>query len=148
MTGQCGACHRARIRATRWHRRENAAPRPGHERICSRRRLVICPTGKSVNWLSSPFCKNISIPAPPKSLLELLASHPTRGAYRDRHGRAVRMRWTRQRLARNGSAQNQMTPRATSPVTPVKLNLQAIILPACGDHGCVRIIRAGISQAR
>ncbi len=38
MTGRCGACHRARIRATRWHRRENAARRPGHERICSRRR--------------------------------------------------------------------------------------------------------------
>jgi hypothetical protein len=30
VTGRCGACHRARIRATRWHRRENAAPRPGH----------------------------------------------------------------------------------------------------------------------
>jgi len=26
-------------RATRWHRRENAAPRPGHERICSRQRF-------------------------------------------------------------------------------------------------------------
>src|SRR6202163_1229552 len=33
-----------------------------------------------------------------------LASHPTRGAYRDRHGRGVRMRWTRQRFARDGIA--------------------------------------------
>jgi hypothetical protein len=32
VTGRRGACHRARIRATRWRRRENAAPRPGHER--------------------------------------------------------------------------------------------------------------------
>ena len=33
-SGRCGACHRARIRATRWHRRENAAPRPGHGTHC------------------------------------------------------------------------------------------------------------------
>jgi hypothetical protein len=31
VTGRCGACHRARIRATRWHHRESAVPRPGHE---------------------------------------------------------------------------------------------------------------------
>src|ERR1700686_1563168 len=30
-TGRCGACHRARVRATRWHRRESGAPRPGHD---------------------------------------------------------------------------------------------------------------------
>jgi len=29
---------------------------------------------------------------------------PTRGAYHDRHGRGVRMRWTRQRFARDGIA--------------------------------------------
>ena len=34
VTGRCGACHRARVRATRWHRRENAAPRPGRETHC------------------------------------------------------------------------------------------------------------------
>jgi len=33
VTGRCGACHRARIRVTRWHRRENAAPRPGHDSV-------------------------------------------------------------------------------------------------------------------
>ncbi len=47
----------------------------------------------------SDFPKNISVPTHPKSDLELFASHPTGGAYRDRHGRGVRMRWTRQRQA-------------------------------------------------
>jgi hypothetical protein len=28
---------------------------------------LICPTGKSVNWLSSPICKNISLLRRPKS---------------------------------------------------------------------------------
>jgi hypothetical protein len=55
----------------------------------------------AVSSLISDFPKNISVPTHPKSLLELFASHPTRGAYRDRHGRGVRMRWTRQRQARN-----------------------------------------------
>ena len=58
---------------------------------------VICPSG---NFVSSPLCKNISVFTHPKSLLELFASHPTRGAYRDRHGRRGGMRWTRQRFAR------------------------------------------------
>jgi hypothetical protein len=72
--------------------------------ICSRRRAVICPSGGLLTRLSSlisDFPKNISVPTPPKSHLELFASHPTRGAYHDRHGRGVRMRWTRQRQARN-----------------------------------------------
>ena len=38
------------------------------------------PTGKSPISLSSLFCKNISVFKYPKSLLELLPSHPTRGA--------------------------------------------------------------------
>jgi hypothetical protein len=54
-----------------------------------------------VSSLFSDFQKNISVPTHPKSLLEFLPSHPTRGAYHDRHGRGVRMRWTRQRQARN-----------------------------------------------
>jgi hypothetical protein len=65
---------------------------------------VICPSGgllKGVSSLISDFPKNISVPTHPKSPLELFASHPTRGAYRDRHGRGVRMRWTQQRQARN-----------------------------------------------
>jgi hypothetical protein len=39
--------------------------------------------------LISDFPKNISVPTHPKSDLELLASHLTRGAYHDRHGRGV-----------------------------------------------------------
>src|ERR1700675_3902567 len=51
---------------------------------------VICPTGGCLTGLSSlisDFPKNISVPTHPKSDLELFASHPTTGAYRDRHGR-------------------------------------------------------------
>jgi hypothetical protein len=40
-----------------------------------------------VSSLISDLPKNISVPTHPKSDLELFASHPTRGAYRDRHGR-------------------------------------------------------------
>src|SRR5882762_5367568 len=49
---------------------------PGYSRL-------ICP----LSSLISDFPKNISVPTYPKSLLELRLSHPTRGAYRDRHGR-------------------------------------------------------------
>src|SRR6266852_4684806 len=51
---------------------------------------VICPSGGLLTGLSSLFSvfpKNISVPTHPKSHLELFASHPTRGAYHDRHGR-------------------------------------------------------------
>src|SRR5712671_7899470 len=48
---------------------------------------VICPSGTFVSSLISVFPKNISVPTHPKSDLELYASHPTRGAYHDRHGR-------------------------------------------------------------
>ena len=51
---------------------------------------VICPTGKSVIWLSSPSAKNISLLRRPKSLLELRHPVPHRGAFRDRHGRRER----------------------------------------------------------
>jgi hypothetical protein len=65
---------------------------------------VICPSGGFSTGLSSlisDFPKDILVPTHPKSLLEFFASHPTRGAYHDRHGRGVRMRWTRQRFARD-----------------------------------------------
>jgi hypothetical protein len=52
-------------------------------------RSLICPTGSAAIALSSPFCKNISLPDCPKSTLQPRPSHPTRGAYRDRHGRGV-----------------------------------------------------------
>src|SRR5258708_23854150 len=72
--------------------------------ICSHRRVVICPSGGLLTGVSSPICKNILVFTPPKSLLELFASHPKRGAYHDRHERRGGMRWTRQRLARDGIA--------------------------------------------
>ena len=40
---------------------------------------VICPTGKSVTYLSSPIAKNISLRAGPKSLPYSPPSHPTEG---------------------------------------------------------------------
>src|SRR6266852_9157789 len=75
--------------------------------LTTRPAQVICPSGGSLTGLSSlisDFPKNISVPTYPKSDLELWPSHPTRGAYHDRHGRRGGMRWTRQRLARDGIA--------------------------------------------
>ena len=75
--------------------------------ICSRRRAVICPSGGLLTGVSSfisDFPKNISVPIYPKSILELSPSHPTRGAYHDRHETRGGMRWTRQRFARDGIA--------------------------------------------
>jgi hypothetical protein len=43
-------------------------------------RLMICPTGKSVACVSSPLCKNISLNPTGKSLLQLRAVPPERGA--------------------------------------------------------------------
>jgi hypothetical protein len=51
---------------------------------------VICPSGAlstGVSSLISDFPKNILVPTHPKSDLEPWLSHPTRGAYHDRHGR-------------------------------------------------------------
>src|SRR5712691_1478845 len=52
--------------------------------------LVICPTGGLSTGLSSLFFRifrKIFVATYPKSHLELSPSHPTRGAYHDRHGR-------------------------------------------------------------
>src|SRR3979490_369275 len=60
-----------------------ASLHPGYSR-------VIRPSGGLLAGLSrliSDFPKNISVPTYPKSDLELFASHPTRGAYHDRHER-------------------------------------------------------------
>src|SRR6266849_5970173 len=66
-----------------------AGTKPGHD---EQRGPLICPSGALSTGLSSlisDFPKNISVPTHPKSLLELWPSHPTRGAYRDRHGRGA-----------------------------------------------------------
>jgi hypothetical protein len=55
---------------------KNAAPRAGHERICSLRRLVICPSGVWMKRLSSPICKNISLHPSGKSSLQIRAIPP------------------------------------------------------------------------
>src|SRR5712672_2570683 len=93
VTGRCYASPGARCSAS-----------GTREEIALRSRVVICPSGGLLTGVSSPFCKNISVFTPPKSPLELFASHPKRGAYHDRHERRGGMRWTRQRLARDGIA--------------------------------------------
>jgi len=45
------------------------------------------PAANKVRGPGKLFEGNISVPTHTKSDLELLASHPTRGAYHDRHGR-------------------------------------------------------------
>src|SRR6266851_3233961 len=59
----------------------------GRIRTSPKSSLLICPSGGLLTGVSSPFCKNISVFTYPKSHLQLFASHPTRGAYHDRHGR-------------------------------------------------------------
>ena len=44
-------------------------------------RLLICPTGKSLNFLSSPICKNIPLRAYPKSTLYPLPSRSPEGRF-------------------------------------------------------------------
>src|SRR6266849_2846569 len=61
----------------------------GRIRTSPKSSLLICPSGGLLTGVSSPFCKNISVFTYPKSHLQLFASHPTRGAYHDRHGRGV-----------------------------------------------------------
>jgi|GEM_PF-3323911 hypothetical protein len=56
--------------------REERCTACGHERICSRRRLVICPTGVLLKILSSPLCKNISLHPSGKSSLQIRAIPP------------------------------------------------------------------------
>jgi hypothetical protein len=44
--------------------------------ICSRRRVVICPSGGLSTGLSSPLCKNISLHPSGKSSLQIRAIPP------------------------------------------------------------------------
>ena len=85
-------------------------PRGGCDLLCD------CPTGKYTKNLSSPRTKNIPLRAHPKSPLQLRHPAPTRGAYRDRHGRWVRGAVAAARRARNKSLQGELAherrPRA------------------------------------
>ena len=58
---------------------------------------LICSTGKSVNWLSSPLCKNILLFRRPKSLLYPRRLVPSRGVSRSSRTRGG-MRWTQAAL--------------------------------------------------
>jgi hypothetical protein len=59
--------------------------------------------------VESPLQKYFASPV--GQIISTHSRHPTppQGAYRDRHGRGVRMRWTRQRFARNGIAGRVMS---------------------------------------
>jgi hypothetical protein len=70
--------------------REERCTACGHERICSRRRLVICPSGVLLKGLSSPLCKNISLHPSGKSSLQIRAIPPhTRGVSRSSRTRGA-----------------------------------------------------------
>jgi hypothetical protein len=52
---------------------------------------VICPTGKSLEFMSSPLQKNILlVPSGKSPPLVSAVSHPKEGRTRNRHGRWVR----------------------------------------------------------
>jgi hypothetical protein len=51
---------------------------------------LICPSGGLLTPLSSPLCKNILLRHLVETDLLIPPSRPTRGAYRDRHGRWAR----------------------------------------------------------
>jgi hypothetical protein len=69
----------------------------------SRNPPVICPTGKSANYVSSPFLKNISLVPSGKSP-PLVSAIPSRErGVGHRHERWDGMRWARQRRARDVS---------------------------------------------
>jgi hypothetical protein len=50
---------------------------------------VICPSGGLLTGLSSPLCKNISLPWSVETGIEQIYPVPHRGAFRDRHERGV-----------------------------------------------------------
>jgi hypothetical protein len=90
-TGRCGACHRARIRATRWHRRESAAPRPGHERNLLSLPSGDLPVGRFVDRAVQPLLQKY-FAVLVGQIISTNSRHPVphRGAFRDRHGRRAR----------------------------------------------------------
>src|SRR5712664_3835072 len=52
--------------------------------------LLICPSGSLLIRVSSPLCKNILLRHLVETDLLIPPARPTRGAYRDRHGRWAR----------------------------------------------------------
>jgi hypothetical protein len=62
------------------------------------------PTGKSPKVCPAPFAKIFRFPRRANHLYRFAPSHPTRGAYHDRHETRGGVRWTRQRFARDGIA--------------------------------------------
>ena len=80
-----------------------------------RRASLICPTGKSLNCLSSPLCKNISLPTAPKSVHCARRLVPKRGGSRSSRTRGG-MRWTLMARLTNGAERGRrsrvvLTPR-------------------------------------
>ena len=67
----------------------SSARRDGQGRV-ERLILLICPTGGLLTGVSSPLCKNILLRHLVETDLLIPPSRPTRGAYRDRHGRRAR----------------------------------------------------------
>jgi hypothetical protein len=67
--------------------------KPGHDE-CWERKLwrgehADCPTGKSVDWLSSPLRKNLMLSPSGKSSLQVRPIPSHRGAYPDRQRRGA-----------------------------------------------------------
>jgi hypothetical protein len=84
-----------------------SSTRPGMTELASGSRLrVSANLLKRINVIppvQSPLQKYFRFHAP-QITSRTFRIPPHRGAYRDRHGRGVRMRWTRQRFARDGIA--------------------------------------------
>jgi hypothetical protein len=66
VSGRCGACHRARIRATRWHRSENHAGPSGASilRDASRCRDALC-NARRARWTCGPERRRVNRTACP-----------------------------------------------------------------------------------
>jgi hypothetical protein len=77
---------------------------------------LICPIGCFAILLSSPVSENISLPSRLKSSAYLPPSRPTRGAFRDRHGRWVRD--TMDAMARADGRRMLRTAKPSGPDAP------------------------------
>jgi hypothetical protein len=83
IPGSRGACHRARIRATRWRCPQMRNCASGNDE--KGKRCVAC---------LAPFAKIFSFPSEANHLHIFRIPARYRGAFRDRHERRVGMRWT------------------------------------------------------